>query len=270
MTCPNCFTGTKAPGTPTGTTHPTHGYPTYTATPPNPTSTLILFTDAFAHHLPNSLLLADSLAQKTNATVLVPDLIPGGGMNPAILPLMDRFSAADTSGLRKLWALVRAMVFVVPFLLRARPQRGRCVRACVAYARAVRGEMEGSGQKGKLGVVGYCCGGYQALRVAGVLGEGVGAVFVAHPARFEGRAVVELVRRGVKVGVAHAGEDMSLPLARVEEVKGVLEGEEGFEVVVYEGCVHGFAVRATPGKEREVEAAGEALEQAVRWFGKWL
>jgi dienelactone hydrolase len=39
---------------------------------------------------------------------------------------------------------------------------------------------------------------------------------------------------------------------------------------VYEGCAHGFAVRATPGKEKEAKAADEALQQAVEWFKKWL
>jgi dienelactone hydrolase len=95
-------------------------------------------------------------------------------------------------------------------------------------------------------------------------------VFFAHPAKFEPRQVVTAVEKGVKVSFAHAAEDMSLPMAKVDETKRVMEGKEGFELKVYEGCVHGFAVRATPGKEKEAKAADEALQQAVEWFKKWL
>ncbi|KAJ4330073.1 hypothetical protein N0V87_010333, partial [Didymella glomerata] len=82
--------------------------------------------------------------------------------------------------------------------------------------------------------------------------------------------VVAAVEKGVKVSFAHAAEDMSLPMAKVDETKRVMEGKEGFELKVYEGCAHGFAVRATPGKEKEAKAADEALQQAVEWFKKWL
>jgi hypothetical protein len=42
------------------------------------------------------------------------------------------------------------------------------------------------------------------------------------------------------------------------------------EVVVYAGAEHGFAVRGDLGSEREVEQEGQARDQAVRWFGRWL
>ena len=80
----------------------------------------------------------------------------------------------------------------------------------------------------------------------------------------------EAVGKGVKLSFAHAGEDMSLPMGKIEETRKALQGKEGFEVRVYEGCAHGFAVRANPAKEQEREAAGEALEQVAQWFGKWL
>lgn len=122
-----------------------------------------------------------------------------------------------------------------------------------------------------MGIVGYCWGGYQALHVAGTQGEGVvDAVFVAHPARFQIEHAVEARRKGVGVSFAHAGEDMSLEMGKVEETQRQLQGDPGFEVRVYEGCGHGFAVRAKPGDGREETAMEEALGQAVEWFGKWL
>lgn len=43
-----------------------------------------------------------------------------------------------------------------------------------------------------------------------------------------------------------------------------------FQVVIYEGAKHGFAVRADPADEGQTKSANEAKEQALRWFGKWL
>ncbi|KAJ4340582.1 hypothetical protein N0V95_007457 [Ascochyta clinopodiicola] len=272
MSCPDCFKGGKATGTPKGITKFLHGYNTYIASPPasaQPKSTIILYTDAFGHLLPNNLLLADALAQKTGFTVLVPDIVPGGGMSPEVLPLMDVFSAPETGVLGKAWALGKAMVYVVPFFLRASPQSEKCTRATLEYARAVRDEVERA-EGGKLGLAGYCWGGFQALYIARQREVAVDAVFVAHPAKFEPAHARDVVEGGGKLSFAHAEMDMALSMVKVEEVKGMLEGKEGFELRVYEGCGHGFAVRATPGKEREAHAADTALEQAVGWFGRWL
>lgn len=279
MSCPDCFRGGAATGTPTGTTRMLHGFNTYIASPSESQeesaakgrSTIILYTDAFGHLLPNNLLLAEALSLATNFTVLVPDIIPGGGMSPSILPLMDTFSSPTSGVLSKAWAMGRAMVHVIPFFVRASPQSEGCTVPCLEYARKVGQEMHEQGKGGKLGLAGYCWGGYQALNIAGTEGEKVvDAVFVAHPAKFEPRHAVEAVQKGVMVSFAHAGDDMSLPMVKIEETKKVLEGSGGFDSKIYEDCVHGFAVRATPGKEKEGKAADEALKQAVDWFGKFL
>lgn len=275
MSCPDCFRGGAATGTPSGILKSLHGVNTYIATPnaaaesANPTnlsSTIILYTDAFGHHLPNNKLLADAISSQTGLTVLVPDIIPGGGMSPAILPLMDTFASPTANVLSKTWSMARAMVYVIPFFMRASPQSEKCTVPCVEYVRAVRTELPAGA---KLGVAGYCWGGYQTLHVAKQEAF-ADAVFVAHPARFEAVQVGEAVGNGVKVSFAHAGDDMSLPLAKAEEAKKVVGESEAFQMRVYEGCVHGFAVRATPGKDLEAKAAGEALRQAVEWFQKWL
>ncbi|KZM18702.1 hydrolase [Ascochyta rabiei] len=274
MACPDCFRGGKATGSPKGVAEFLHGYNTYVASPSiaaQANSTVILYTDAFGHLLPNNLLLADALAQETGFTVLVPDIIPGGGMSPDILPLMDTFSSPETGMLGKAWALGKAMVHVIPFFVRASPQSEACTRATLGFARAVRGDVDQGAEGGKLGLAGYCWGGYQALHVAARQHEvRVDAVFVAHPAKFEPVHALDAMEAGVKLSFAHAGQDMALSMAKVEKMKEGLEGGEGFELRVYEGCVHGFAVRATPGKEREADAADKALRQAVGWFGKWL
>lgn len=275
MSCSDCFRGGAATGTPSGTFQTLHGIKTYIASPKaadeatrsaNPSSIIVLYTDAFGHHLENNFLLADALSSNTGLTVLVPDIIPGGGMSPSILPLMDTFASSSASALSKTWAIVRAMVHVIPFFMRASPQSENCTGPCAAYARAVRGGLPAGA---KLGLAGYCWGGYQALHVA-KCGELVDAVFIAHPARFEAAQIEEAMEKGVNVSFAHAGDDMSLPMAKVEETKKVVGDSKAFEMRVYDGCIHGFAVRATPGKEKEEKAADEALKQAAKWFEKWL
>ncbi|KAF3045301.1 hypothetical protein E8E11_008138 [Didymella keratinophila] len=270
MSCPDCFRGGAATGTPSGTTSTLYGHKTYIAKPKDnsatSTSTIILYTDAFGHLLPNNKLLSDALSQATGLTVLCPDIIPGGGMSPAVLPLLDTFSSPSASYFSKGIAIARAMVYVIPFFARAGPDKAASTGPCVEYAKAVKKEVG----EGKVGVVGYCWGGYQSLNIAGLEEKLVDAVFIAHPAKFEPSQVVKVVEKGVKVSFAHAGEDMSLPMAKVDATKRIMDGKEGFELKVYKGCVHGFAVRATPGKEKEANAADEALQQAVEWFRKWL
>ena len=43
-----------------------------------------------------------------------------------------------------------------------------------------------------------------------------------------------------------------------------------YEVRVYKGCGHGFAVRASKEKKVEDEAVEDAAMQAVEWFQKYL
>ena len=277
MSCPDCFRGGVATGTPCGTTKELHGFSTYIASPPTqsgpPTAaknapTIIVFTDAFGYLLPNNFLLADALAAKTGFTVLVPDIIPGGGMSPTVIPLMDNFASPDAGVLSKAWAFVRAMVHVIPFFMRASPQSEKSTIPCVKYARAVKKDLPAGA---KLGIAGYCWGGYQALNIARQATESLpDAIFIAHPAKYEAAHAEEAVGKGVKLSFAHAGEDMSLPMKKIEETKKALDGSEAFDLRIYEGCAHGFAVRANPAKEREGEAAGEALEQVAKWFGRWL
>ena len=296
MSCAACFSGASATGTPKGSTSTLHGEQTYIALPASPASparTIILYTDAFGLHLPNNLLLADALAARTHARVLVPDLIPGGGMAPGVLELMDTVMDKQTGVVKRGASLARAMADVVPFYWRAAPGKEACRVRCGAFARAVRagmdeGKAEAEGE-GKLGVAGYCWGGSQGLWVAAQGRDGesaeetkkerkglVDALFVAHPARFATPQLVDAVTSyRTPVSFAHAGADMSLPAATLEATQSALaelaaDGGYVHEVKVYEECAHGFAVRTRPGNQKEVEAADGALTQAVEWFDKWL
>jgi dienelactone hydrolase len=81
------------------------------------------------------------------------------------------------------------------------------------------------------------------------------------------------------VAIAHAEEDFAVALKTIHETEAELrqkygsgEGENGFnyQIKIYPGVGHGFAVRAKPGSNKESDGADEAKEQAVEWFKKWL
>ncbi|PSN68844.1 alpha/beta-hydrolase [Corynespora cassiicola Philippines] len=293
MSCPDCFRGGKATGDPQGTTTTLHGVSTYIAGPPDfqpkSASTIIYFTDAFGPTFLNNKLLADAYASGTGLSVLVPDLIPGGAISADALELMDGAGASvslfDIPGqLWRAWSVARVLSHFAPFLWRAYPSYRTCTQPCVEFARKVRAEMpEGA----KLGVAGFCWGGYQALALSAMAavdgGEDrlVDAEFCAHPSALDcPKDIVDaVVKFKTPVSIAHAREDMALKTQAVEDSEAILrqkvgngEGEGGYyyQIKIYEGVGHGFAVRAKPGSNVEADAADEAKAQAVEWFKRWL
>jgi dienelactone hydrolase len=152
------------------------------------------------------------------------------------------------------------------------------------FARAVRAELtEGA----KLGVCGFCWGGYPSTAlcaesaVSGSEEQLIDAQFCAHPSALETpAAIVDAVSKfKVPYSLAAAEKDHRLSMKKVDEVEAALRARVGagegenvyhYEIVRYGGCGHGFAVRAGPENEVEMEGAGKACEQAVRWFKKWL
>ena len=285
MSCPACFRGTIHTGTPTGTTTTLHNLKTYTALPPSPSpssSTIILLTDAFGFNLPNAFLLADHYATSTGFRVLVPSWIPGGGVPLATLALMETMMApvpffSIVPQLKRLWAFFRVMSIVIPFAIRSRPAS----KSILEYARAVKAELHAEGKGGKLGVAGICVGGMHSTALCSQSSiEGgeeklVDAQFCAHPAGLKLPGdVIEAVKR-VPYSFAIGDRDF-LKVERVLELQASLrrevgtEEKGGYEVKIYEGVGHGFAVRASREKEEEDEAAGEAARQAVEWFKRFL
>ncbi|KAF2689374.1 hypothetical protein K458DRAFT_413662 [Lentithecium fluviatile CBS 122367] len=292
MSCPDCFRGGKATGDPKGSITTLHGVSTYIAGPaPTATSgsTIIFYTDAFGLNLVNNKLLADAYAVATGFRVLVPDIIPGGPMSTAILEMMDTVMAPvpwwNVRGWAvRGWTMAHALTYAIPFFIRALPSKAASFEPSLKYARAVRAELpEGA----KLGVAGFCWGGYQSINlcsepaVPGGSTRLIDAQFCAHPSglKLPNDVVNAVTKWKPSVSIAQATEDFALSNkvmleteALVRQKAGEGKGEGGFnwEIRYYEGVPHGFAVRAREGFEKEAEAADVAKEQAVEWFKKWL
>jgi dienelactone hydrolase len=154
----------------------------------------------------------------------------------------------------------------------------------LGYARNVKADLPSGA---KLGVAGFCWGGYQSIHlcaqpaVEGSSERLIDAQFCAHPSDLNVptdilRAITEFKPA---VAIAHVQDDWVLTTKKVEETEAILrqtvgrgEGQYWFnyQVKIYKDVGHGFAVTAKPGSSKEANGADEAKEQANTWFKKWL
>lgn len=292
MACADCFRGGKAVGDPIGEMTTIHGVKTYVAGKPGSNtsqSTIIYYTDGFGIDLVNNKLLADSYATATGFRVLVPDIIPGGPMSADVMPIMDQIMSPvgtfDIPGqLFRAFKFFQAASYFLPFFWRAFPGSNAAFLPCLEFARKVKSELPPGA---KLGLAGFCWGGYQSINLAAkATVEGgteplVNASFAAHPSALKAPddIIKSVTTFKVPVAIAHAQEDFGMPTAKVEEAEAKLrqevgrgEGEGGFnyQIKIYPKVGHGFAVRAKPGDQAEADGADEAKQQAIDWFKKFL
>lgn len=294
MSCPECFAGHVHHGTPTGTIQDLHGAKTYIALPPDnahPKSTVIFYCDAFGLNLVNNKLLADRYAAETGCQVLAPDMFPSGAASVGTMTAMNNLLRPVPSTLSylnplmymgKAYALVRAVGAMAPFLYFNNP--AKAFPACLRYAREVRAAMP---PDGKLGVAGFCWGGYQVTKLAcepASEGGGAGgkalidAVFTAHPSALKAPddmvAAVETFK--VPYSCAVAEFDFMFDKKVSEETEAAIREKLGagvgtYEFTVWEGCHHGFSVRASHDEGSDGDKGYEgAAKQAVDWFNKYL
>jgi dienelactone hydrolase len=213
----------------------------------------------------------------------MPDWIPGGEVPPITLSLMETMLSPTPwysilSHLKRLLAFLRVITIVIPFAVRSKPAPA----AILKYARSMKAELP---EGGKLGVVGICVGGMHSTQLcketAVERGEGrlVDAQFCAHPAGLKppGDVIDAVSKFKVPYSFAILDQDF-LKIEKVRELEVALmekvgdgQGERGvYEVRVYKGCGHGFAVRASKEKKVEDEPVEDAAMQAVEWFQKYL
>ncbi|VUC29606.1 unnamed protein product [Clonostachys rosea] len=284
MSCPECFTGAIHQGKLLGAEETIAGIKTYVARSSSnltSNSTIIFITDAFGFNLINSKLLADQYAAKIGCTVLVPDIIPGGGVPLDTLTLMESIGKPvgwfDIRGqIQRIFSFVRMISIVIPFAIRTR----NAFPGILAYARNARANLSPGG---RLGAAGFCWGGLQTVKLSqepaieGGNAQLLDAHFTAHPS---GLKVPDDYLKAAKafhvpISIAVGDEDRFLSEKDVELIEAGYRQEFGplendFEAVVYPKCGHGFAVRAEASKAVENDAANQAVMQAVQWFKRHL
>jgi dienelactone hydrolase len=290
MSCRQCFSGgVHDHAEPTGHEEVKHGKTCYIAEAPaneaHGKPTIICITDAFGLKLINNKLLADAYARKTGCRVIVPDIVPGGPASLSLIDSLHQFSQPvawyDVFGqVRRLIAGIGVLWVLIPFLRRANPPKSYPV--VLQFVRAVRNELPlGT----KLGVAGFCWGGYASTRLCMEFDSSVptnkrliDAQFCAHPSGLTlPQMVVDAISAKVPYCMAIGDRDVVVRKTEVENLEaairqtvGVSSSANPYEIRSYEGCTHGFAVRAHPDDKHEMQCSELAKDQATEWFKKYL
>jgi dienelactone hydrolase len=299
MACKDCVTGGIHQGTPLG--HETNilGLNCYTTSPSilarsngtptphdaRPAGHIVILTDALGYKFTNTRLLADRYAARCNAKVYIPDFMDGHGMDTSVFESMDILMGHGSSGsgsgsppgmLQKAGALAHIVAAFIPFLWFTR--QAVCepkIRTWMAGFRDTVERDSNNGEKdGKMiGAAGFCWGGKYAFllsRRSAAGGPLLDCAFTAHPSNLVLPVDAQMVASPMCVVVGD--RDVLLPVGKVEQMKEVLEAEEGLgcEVTVLPGAAHGFALRARPGDEEAMAQGVEAENAAVEWFKRYF
>ncbi|KAG2421751.1 hypothetical protein HFD88_005727 [Aspergillus terreus] len=290
MSCLTCFKGSSHDYmTPKGTTETIHGIETYVAGLPaerQSPSTIILLTDVFGLNLVNNKILADHFASVTGCRVLVPDIVPGGGVPITTITAMEDF-AYPTSHWYDILGHIRTMasaIRIAPYFLRILLEGQQASSTVLGYVRSLRADMPIGA---KLGVAGYCWGAREATKLAkeptnpGGEEPLLAALYIAHPSslRLPDDLSDAIERFGVPFSLSAAEFDFCVSREEAIELEAVLrtrlgESNDGgnyyYQIRVYEGVQHGFACRANPTRAWENDCANAAALQATQFFRQWL
>jgi len=168
------------------------------------------------------------------------------------------------------WLMAQAAYTMVPFRYRNHPPH--------IYPKVKKFMDEfrcAEGRNVKVGVVGFCWGGYHVTHLAhGDLAANgrtiIDAAFTAHPSGLTIPADIKGVVLPYSVSIGDV--DFAIPMKEVEMMKHILKENQDLdsEVVVIPNAKHGFAVRADCDDQTAMAMAEQAEDQAVKWFEKHL
>ncbi|CAK4014551.1 hypothetical protein DOTSEDRAFT_47898 [Lecanosticta acicola] len=278
-----CLSGKLAQGTPTGREEKVGGVDTYIAEPQggSKSKTVVFLVDIFGWKLPNVRLLADNYA-KAGFYAYIPDAHTGDSLPSAFLdtvepplPKRETLTVVDKAA-----ATAQVGATLGPWLLKHREGVARpLIENFISHVRSLPGTQ-------KVGALGFCWGGRYAILAAqapfsGVAGRGVDAAFACHPSLVAIPGDFEPVV--APLGLAVGDQDSLLSKEQDEQIAEVFEkkakGEQGdrmvggiggFEMKIYEGQVHGFALRGDWSSARDQRAMDDAEQQGIAWFNRFL
>ena len=206
-----------------------------------------------------------------------------------MLQHLQNFTAPSTSFPAKAYHLLVMLRGFIPWAIRNRVARTKpLVTSFFAALRAAEGADV------PIGAAGFCWGGKHAILLsaaptAASAAEGGGedggssgaaaaearplidAAFTAHPSYLNLPLDIEAI--AVPVSFAIGDLDSQTSREQAETIRAIVEGKEARlkgEVRMYEGCGHGFALRADNTLNDVSQQAAEAEDQAIAWFEKWL
>ncbi|KAK6614572.1 dienelactone hydrolase family protein [Botrytis cinerea] len=249
-----CLSGKLHEGTPTGRIEVINDLSTYIAEPQDGSKakTIIFLVDIFGYEFKNVRLLADNYA-KAGFYVYIPDVHQGNS-----IPLSFLQSVEPPLQIREQQSLVErtkatgvVATTLPPWLVRHREGVTKpLVSSFIAHIRGVPGT-------GKVGALGFCWGGRYAILAAH--GE-VDAAVACHPSLVSVPADFERVTKPLSLAVG----------IRIIQDLMAKKTELPHELRIYEGQIHGFALRSDWGSDRDKKAMDDCEEQGMDWFNKYL
>jgi len=250
-----CTIGVKHEGTPTGEfkdigdsnhllskpryanidTDSTYLVDTYFAYPPDKSTTnaVLIFTDVLGPRFPNVQLIADQFAANGYFTV-VPDLFQKDPIPANRDASFDMNAWRGKHGVEKVDPVVEATLK----------------------------EMKEKYGVKRIGTVGYCFGAKSVVRY---LKKGVtDAGYVAHPS-FVTTEEVKAIEGPFSIAAAET--DGIFPPEKRHETEQILKDiKVPYQINLYSGVVHGFAVRGDLSSKIVTYAKEQAFLQAIFWF----
>ncbi|KAH7383410.1 dienelactone hydrolase [Cadophora sp. MPI-SDFR-AT-0126] len=234
-----CTIGVKHEGEASGEIKRIGNVESYFAYPPDRSTAkaIVLLTDVIGHKLINAQLLADQLAANGYFTV-VPDLFHE---NPAPLNPPEGFN-------------------IYKWLEGFPPEKiDPIVQSTISNLRKTYGAKT-------VGAAGYCFGGKYVIRA--LKDRQIDAGYAAHP------SMVDAAEFGAIAGplsLSAAETDQIWPTDKRHESEVILaKTGQPYQINLFSGVEHGFAVRGDLSKEQLKFAKEQAFLQAVAWFDKYL
>ncbi|KAL6699249.1 esterase/lipase [Trichoderma pleuroticola] len=242
-----CVTGGRHEGSPRGEIKIFNDVEVY-ITYPNDKSTenaILLLTDVMGHRFINAQLIADRFAENGYFVYML-DLFYG---DPVSLNLPEDF---DIMG----WL--------------NGPPRHLPSRVDPVVQASIKEMRKTLGCK-NIGGVGYCFGAKYVVRNLGYMGgpgDGLDAGYVAHPSFVESD---ELQATKKHLAISAAETDSIFPTSKRHESEEILIGTKiPYQINLFSGVEHGFAVRLSEETLVGNFAKEQAFVQAVTWFSMHL
>jgi len=259
-----CLSGSVHTGTPTGKVEEIDSLKTYVSAPKDGSKakSIIFLTDIFGWEFKNVRLLADEYA-KAGFYCYIPDFHQGDSLPIEFLQSVEPpLKVREQQGVvEKTKATATVGTTLPPWLLKHRESVAKPL--IDSFIKTLKSDP----QTKKIGAVGFCWGGRYAILAAH--GE-VDAAFACHPALVSVPDDFEPVSKPLSLAVG--SEDSLLDQATVGKIQDVLAKKTGLphELRIYDGQVHGFAVRSDWSSETDKKAMDDTLKQGVEWFNKYL
>jgi len=241
-----CTIGVKHEGAATGEVKKIGNINTYFAYPESKKTevAILLLTDVIGYDFINAQLIADQFAAN-GYYVVMPDLFEGDPIKLNGPPDFDFMQWMQKSG----------------------PSGGHTYKQTDPIVEAVIKDMKTNQGVKKIGAVGYCFGAkYVARFMTG--GKGVDVGYMAHPSFVDAEEIKALTG---PLSISAAETDKIFPAEKRRETEDILKDMSiPYQITLYSGVEHGFAVRGDMSNKEVKYGKEAAFIQAVAWFDEFL